>query len=51
MPPSRFRSRPFWPAGVRADTAILGQVVDVHGEQNGVICQEVKLGRSDIAPG
>jgi hypothetical protein len=35
---------------VRADGAILGQVVDVHGEQNGAIYQEVTLGRSDIAP-
>ena len=50
VPPNRFRSRPFWSAGARADAAILGQVVDVHGEQNGAIYQEVTLGRSDIAP-
>jgi hypothetical protein len=30
--------------------AILGQVVDAHGEQNGAIYQEVTLNRSDIAP-
>jgi hypothetical protein len=50
MPPNPFRSRPSRPAGVRADAAILGQVVDAHGEQNGPIYQQVTLGRSDIAP-
>jgi hypothetical protein len=35
---------------VRANAAIPVQVVDVHGEQNGAIYQEVALGRSDIAP-
>jgi hypothetical protein len=48
--PSRFRSCPFWPSGVRVDAAILGQVIDVHSEQNGAIYQEVTLGRSDITP-
>jgi hypothetical protein len=35
---------------MRADAAILGQVVKVHREQNGAIYQEVTLDRSDIAP-
>jgi hypothetical protein len=50
VPPNRSRQRPFWPAGLRADAVILSQVVDVHGEQNGAIYQQVTLGRSDIAP-
>ena len=49
VPPNGFRQGPFWPARVRADAAIPGQVVDVHGKQNGAIYQEVTLGRSDIA--
>lgn len=48
--PNWFRSCPFWPAGARVDAAILGQVIEVHSEQNGAIYQEVTLGRSDIAP-
>jgi hypothetical protein len=35
---------------VRVDATILGQVIEVHSEQNGAIYQEVTLGRSDIAP-
>jgi hypothetical protein len=50
VPPNRSRSRPFGPAGVRADAAGTGQVIDAHGEQNGAIYQQVPLGRSDIAP-
>jgi len=50
MPSSRFRWRLFWPGEVRAGAAIPGQVVDVHGKQNGAIYQQVTLGRSDIAP-
>ena len=50
MPPGRSRQRPPWPAGVRADAAIPGLFVHVHGEQNGAIYQQVTLGRSDIAP-
>ena len=49
VPPNRFRQRPLWPAGIRADAAISGQVVYVHGEQNGAIYQKITLGRSDIA--
>jgi hypothetical protein len=50
VPPNRSRARPFWPAGIRADAAIAGQVVvDVHGEQDGAIYQEVTLGWSDFA--
>jgi len=38
-------------AGIRPDAAVPGQVVvDMHGEQNGAIYEEVTLGRSDIAP-
>jgi hypothetical protein len=50
LPPNRFRSHPFWPAGARADAADLGQLIDVHGEQNGAIYQQITLGRTDIAP-
>jgi hypothetical protein len=38
VPANRFRQRPFLPAGVRADAASRGQVVDMHGEQDGAIC-------------
>jgi hypothetical protein len=42
----RFR-QPLLASPVQASVAIPGQVVDVHGEQNGAIYQEVTLGRSE----
>jgi hypothetical protein len=50
VPSHRFRWRPFWPAGIRVGAAIPGQVIDLHGEQDGAIYQKVTLVRSDIAP-
>ena len=50
MLPDRVRQRPLRPAGIRTAAAIPVLVVDVHGEQNGTIYQEVTFGRSDIAP-
>jgi hypothetical protein len=50
VPPSPSWSRHSWPAWGRASTALLGEVIDVHGEQNGSVYQEVTLSGSDVAP-
>jgi hypothetical protein len=50
MPPSQCWSRHSRPAWGQASTAFLGKVIDMHGEQNGSVYQEVTLGRSDLAP-
>lgn len=40
------RSRPAWG---RVSTALTGEVINLHGEQNGSVDQQVPLDRSDIA--
>lgn len=50
VPPNRYWERPFWPARRQAGTAVPGQVVDVHSEQNGAIYQEITFGWGDVAP-
>ncbi len=50
VPPRRCWSRQFQPAGGRASTAFRGEIIDVHGEQNGSVYKQVTLGRSDVAP-
>jgi len=41
---------PLRPNGIRGGEAIPGQLIDVHGEHDGAIHQQVTLGRSDIPP-
>ena len=48
--PSRSRSRHSRPAWSRDGTAFPGEVIDVHGEQNRSVYQEVPLNGSDVAP-
>ena len=48
--PSRCRLRHSRPAWGRAGTVLAREVIDVHGEQNGSVYQEVTLSGSDVAP-
>jgi hypothetical protein len=49
MPPGRLPRRPFLPVAIRVG-AIIRQVIDPHGEQDGTVDQEISLGRRDAAP-